>query len=351
MMEKIPVGIIGISGYTGLELFKILSLHPLFEVTYVANSSGQGELASLHPKLKHICQILGSKEPSINKADPIEASLACELLFLALPHQESMIFAKKALQNPKVRIIDLSADYRLEAHNYAKNYCEHEDLENLKSAIYGLTEFNAQKIKDARLVANPGCYPTASLLALLPFINLVSSSVFIDAKSGVSGAGKKLTDNTHYPHINENIFAYSPLKHRHQIEIFEKCQQFLDHQDLSPYDGAHKPCPQIHFIPHLTPLTQGMLVSIFATLQVELDPILHLREFYKDSPFIRICENPVDVLNVRGSNFCDIYAAMSGKDIYISSSIDNLLRGASAQAVANANLMYGYSPTLGIPLF
>ncbi len=350
-MKKIPVGIVGISGYTGAELLKILSLHPLFEIVYIANSSGQGELTNLHPKLKDVYKILKSQEPTIKKADPIEASSICELLFLALPHQESMKFAKQALQNPKIRIIDLSADYRLEAHNYAKNYCQHEDLENLKSAIYGLTEFNGKKLKDARLVANPGCYPTASLLALLPFIELVNSNVFIDAKSGVSGAGKKLTDNTHYPHINENIFAYSPLKHRHQIEIFEKCQQFLDHQNLSPYNGIHKPCPQIHFIPHLTPLTQGMLVSIFATLKVELDPILHLKKFYQDSPFVRICETPVDVLSVRGSNFCDIYAAMSGKDIYISSSIDNLLRGASAQAVVNANLMYGYSPYLGIPLF
>lgn len=350
-MKKIPVGIVGISGYTGLELFKILALHPCFEITYIANSSGAGSIDSIHPSLAHIDEILGLGLPVLKKADPIEAREFCQLLFLALPHQESMKFAKKALEKPDLRVVDLSADYRLSLEHYKGHYCDHEDEENLEHAVYGLPEFNSNLIRDTRLVANPGCYPTASLLALLPFIEFVDSSVFIDAKSGVSGAGKKLTDSTHYPQINENIFAYSPLKHRHQIEIFEKAQQYLKHKSLTPIQSEYSPDPKIHFVPHLTPLTQGMLVSIFSTLKVELDPILHLKEFYRDSPFVRIKESPVDVLSVRGSNFCDIYADRRGKDLYISASIDNLLRGASSQAVVNANLMCGYDPTLGIPLF
>ncbi len=337
-MRKIPVGIIGVSGYTGLELFKILLSHPHFEIAYVANSSGEGSLPDLHPKLACIERFSPRVLPILQKADVHEAIKRCELLFLALPHQQSMHFVKAALQHPHIKVVDLSADYRLSQSHYEQFYCSHLDPENLAHAVYGLPEFYAKEIQNARLVANPGCYPTATLLGLLPFLELIESSVFVDAKSGVSGAGKKLSDSTHYPQINENIFAYSPLTHRHQIEIIEKCQ------------AIGKKSLTLHFIPHLTPLTQGMLVSIFATLHTSLDAQAYLKDFYKDAPFVRIRQNPVDVLSTRGSHFCDLYAAMSGRDLYVSSSIDNLLRGASSQAVVNANLMYGFEPSAGIPL-
>lgn len=332
-MSKISVGIVGISGYTGLELFKILTKHPKFEIQYIANSSGEESIETIHPSLLKVSNL------KIHKANPRDIANKIQLLFLALPHQESMLFCKELLElDSQIKIIDLSADYRLSKENYELNYCQHLDEKNLQHAVYGLVEYQREKIKQARLIANPGCYPTASLLGLLPFLPHIQSSIFIDAKSGVSGAGKKLSSNTHYPFINENIFAYNPLAHRHQIEIAEKCQ-LIGSKEV-----------KINFIPHLTPLTQGMLVSIFATLKETLDPLELLFDFYKNEPFIRIRTQSVDVLNVRGTNFCDIYAKCSGNDLFINTSIDNLMRGASSQAVVNANLMFGFEETLGIPM-
>ena len=330
-MRKIPVGIVGISGYTGLELFKLLFNHPHFEITYLANSSGESSLGQIHPSLSHL------KQFQIQKAHPDTAAKSCELVFLALPHQESMTFCQKLLKHPHIRAIDLSADYRLSLEHYEAHYCPHTDATNLEHAIYGLVEYQRERIANARLVANPGCYPTASLLALLPFLPYIDSSVFIDAKSGVSGAGKKLSPNTHYPFINENIFAYNPLKHRHQIEISEKCLTLGGTQ------------AKINFIPHLTPLTQGMLVSVFATLKAPLDPLEILTHRYENEPFIRVRNTPVDVLNTKGTNFCDLYAQCSGKDLFINASIDNLMRGASSQALVNANIMCGFDEDLGVP--
>ncbi len=331
-MKKVRVGIIGISGYTGLELFKILYVHPHFTITYLANSSGEEKLEQLHPSLLNLSNL------DVQRADVHVAAKECELVFLALPHQESMIFCKELLSYPHLKVIDLSADYRLTQENYETNYCKHLDHENLQHAVYGLVEYQREQIKNARLIANPGCYPTATLLGLLPFLSLIESSVFIDAKSGVSGAGKKPSANTHYPFINENIFAYNPLKHRHQIEIEEKCQ----------YLGNKK--AKINFVPHLTPITQGMLVSIFATLKNPIDPLELLHQHYQNEPFIRIRNTPVHALYTKGTHFCDLYAQCNHQDLFISSSIDNLLRGASSQAVVNANLMFGFEESLGIPI-
>ena len=161
----------------------------------------------------------------------------------------------------------------------------------------------------------------------------------IDAKSGVSGAGKKCSDKTHYCSINENLFAYSPLSHRHQPEIKEK----LFKSSQKNYDIA--------FVPHLLPITRGMLVDSYCLLKEEIEPLQVLKEFYHDKPFIRVYENPVDIKSASGTNFCDIFAKVDGKKLFISSSIDNLLRGASSQAVVNANLMCGFDEDEGIPKF
>jgi N-acetyl-gamma-glutamyl-phosphate reductase len=155
--------------------------------------------------------------------------------------------------------------------------------------------------------------------------------VFVDAKSGVSGAGKKLSETTHYVTINENMFAYNPINHRHSIEIKEKSS--LD----------------INFVPHLLPITRGMMISIYATLKEDIDPMEILKEKYKNEPFIRIKDKPVDIKSVAGTNFCDIFAMKNGNSLFINTAIDNLLRGASTQAVINANIMMGYEENLGIP--
>ena len=328
----IRVAIIGVSGYTGLELIKMLHTHPKFEITYVGTSGGGEILSELHPSLK------GVVEFDVSKSDATKIAKVADLAFLALPHKTAMGFAKQLL-NLGVKVVDLSADYRLELEAYEEHYCTHEDKENLSNAVYGLPEIYREKIKKTSLVANPGCYPTASLLGLLPFIKHIDekSPIFIDAKSGVSGAGKAPSDIKHFVKINENIFAYNPLKHRHSPEIQEKLR-LVGHKDF-----------EVNFIPHLTPVTRGMLVSVYLKLQNEIDAKKTLEEFYKDERFVRVRKNPVDIKSTAGTNFCDVFVEQNGTSLFISSSIDNLLRGASAQALTNANLMCGYEENLGIP--
>ena len=326
------VAIIGASGYTGLELIKILINHPKFNITYIANSSGDINVQDLHLCLKNVINM------DVNLADASAVAKVADLAFLALPHKTAMSFAKELLELG-VKVIDLSADYRLELETYEKHYCEHLDKEHIKDAVYGLPEYFKEDIKTAKLIANPGCYPTASLLALLPFIDYIDTDVpiFIDAKSGVSGAGKNPSETTHFCQINDNVHAYNPFKHRHMPEIHEKVK-ILKGKDVS-----------INFVPHLLPLTRGMLVSVFATLKDDIDVNEVLNSAYKDSEFIRLRNKPVDVKSVAGTNFCDLFVAKNGKALFVSSAIDNLLRGASSQAVVNANIICGYEEHEGIP--
>ena len=331
-MSKIKVAIIGASGYTGLELIKILINHPHFEIAYIATTEGGIKASDLHPSLKKVF------EQEVHKAEASDVAKHATLAFLALPHKAAMGFAKELL-DLHVKVVDLSADYRLELEAYEKHYCEHEDKENLKEAVYGLPELNREKIKTARLIANPGCYPTASLLALLPFLPHLNTQapIFIDAKSGVSGAGKKPTQTAHFVTINENIFAYNPLKHRHEPEIAEKIRL------ASGY--AH----EVNFVPHLLPVSRGMLISAYVQTNEVIDAKAILETFYHDATFVRVRENPVDIKSTAGTNFCDIFVSQKGTSIFISSSIDNLLRGASSQAVVNANIMCGLDESAGIP--
>ncbi len=328
----INVAIIGASGYTGLELLKILIPHPQFNITYIATSQGGESLTNMHPSLKSIYK------QKVEKADALEISKVADLAFLALPHKASMGFAKELLALD-IKVVDLSADYRLELDTYEKYYCPHEDKDNLVNSVYGLPELYREDIKKTSLVANPGCYPTASILGILPFAKYINEDfpIFIDAKSGVSGAGKKCNDNTHFVSINENIFAYAPLSHRHEPEIVEK----LKDKSGKIFD--------INFVPHLIPATRGEMIDAYALINEEIDPIEVLKEYYKDEPFIRIFDTPVDIKSCSGTNFCDIFAKRKGKKLYICSVVDNILRGASSQAVANANLMCGFEESLGLP--
>ncbi len=331
--HKINVAVIGASGFTGIELLKILINHPIFEITYVATSEGGIELDKLHTSLKDVFTC------KVEKAEASEIISRCELAFLALPHQASMGFAKGLLEHG-VKVVDLSADYRLELETYEKHYCLHEDKEHLKESVYGLPELNREDIKKSSLIANPGCYPTASILALLPFVNYIDENfpIFIDAKSGVSGAGKKCSASTHYVGINENIFAYKVLNHRHEPEIAEK----LRLKSNKEFD--------VNFVPHLIPATRGELIDAYMLVKEKIDPIEVLKEYYKDEPFVRIFDNPVDIKTCSGTNFCDIYAQIKGNKLYVNSAVDNILRGSSSQAVANANLMCGLDESLALPI-
>ncbi len=332
MNPTIDVAIIGASGYTGLELLKILINHPYFNIAYVATSSGGEQLDVMHPALKNIFTC------KVEKADADAIAATCKLAFLALPHQASMGFAKTLLERG-VKVVDLSADYRLELETYEAHYCAHEDKEHLSGAVYGLPELYREAIKTTNLVANPGCYPTASILALAPFTPYIDENypIFIDAKSGISGAGKKCSESTHFVSINENMFAYKVLDHRHQPEIHEK---------LLKQSGKHF---DINFVPHLIPATRGEMIDAYMLLNVQIDPLEVLRGFYKDDPFVRIFEHPVDLKSCAGTNFCNIFATRRGNKLYINSSVDNILRGASSQAVVNANLMCGFDERTAIP--
>jgi len=329
---KTEVAVIGASGFTGLELIKILLAHPFFEITTVANTEGGVMLSDIHPSLEGVFDI------EVKKADPKTVAEECSVALLALPHKSAMEFAKELLALG-VKVVDLSADYRLSLEHYESNYCPHTDKENLSRSAYALPELFRGSLKNRDIISSPGCYPTATLLGLAPFLNYIKegSNIFIDAKSGVSGAGKKCSETTHFVSVNENLFAYNPIKHRHAIEIYEKLE-LLSQKRFN-----------INFVPHLLPITRGMLVSIYFESNEEFEPIEVLREFYKNEPFIRVKESPVTIKNVAGSHFCDIFAARNGSAIFISSSIDNLLRGAASQAIAGLNIMFGLDETVALP--
>jgi N-acetyl-gamma-glutamyl-phosphate reductase len=323
------VGVIGASGYTGLELLKILINHPKFQLSYVANSEGNTTLSQLHHSLNKVyeCDVL--------KADIDECASSCELVFLALPHKTAMVYVKPLISKG-LKVVDLSADYRLPQDIYEQFYCPHTDTENLSHAVYGLPELFRDELRSAKLVANPGCFPTSAILGVLPFMSrrVKNTPIIVDAKTGVSGAGKKLSDNTHFVNVNDNLFAYNPLMHRHAPEIAQKLGVDFD---------------EVHFVPHLVPLTRGMISSIYIQVNSDFDAYKVLEEFYKEAKHIRVCKNPVDMKSVAGTNFCDIYVKRKSNMLFISSAIDNLMRGASSAAVVNANLMMGFDEDLGIP--
>ena len=329
MSKKIDVGVVGATGYTGLELVKMLLKHPSFELTYIANSEGGTSINELHPSLNGVC------EDVVHKADIDAMAKKCELVFLALPHKTAMAYVKPLIAKG-VKVVDLSADYRLPQDVYEEFYCPHTDSENLSHVVYGLPEMFKEQLKSAKLVANPGCFPTSAILGLLPFMDkrVPNTPIIVDAKTGVSGAGKKLSDTTHFVNVNDNLFAYNPLMHRHAPEIANKLGVDFE---------------EVHFVPHLVPVTRGMISSIYIQIQEGIDAEALLRERYEDEPFVRISQKPVTMKDVAGTNFCDIYVKQKGNVLFIASAIDNLMRGASSQAVVNANLMCGLDETTGIP--
>ena len=329
---SIKVGILGISGYTGLELVKLILAHPHFELSY-AGASSESRLSELFPQLR------GVFDMEVEVADISQIKKRCELVFTALPHMQSMKYIKELREH--VKIVDLSADYRISLESFRANYGEHTDAKGLESAVYSVPELHRHSLKNCLLVANPGCYPTASLLALAPFAKMIDekAGVFIDAKSGVSGAGKSLKASSHFISVDENANAYSPLTHRHAAEIKEH---------FYALGGAG----DVLFVPHLLPLNRGMLASVYITLKEQfsqINPLDVLNDFYSKESFIRICSEPPQIKNVAGSHFADLSAYKSGDKIVVLSAIDNLLRGASSQALANANIICGFDESLALP--
>jgi len=336
------VGIIGATGYTGAELIKIFLRHKDVRITYLARSEDKGErIEEVFPYLKNVL----SKDCGPIRLDRIRED--CDLVFLSLPHTVSMSYVPAILKANK-RVIDLSADYRFKDPNfYFRLYrVKHKDPLNLKKAVYGLPELNKVRVKGASLVANPGCYSTAAILALAPLIanSLVNpDSIVVDAKSGISGAGKKATLEYSFVESNENFKAYKVGCHQHTPEI----NQVLSKLAVDKIS--------VTFVPHLLPLNRGIFVTAYAVLKKKIDSSALnrlYRKFYKLEPFVRILEKESlpELKNAINSNFCDIAVRTlpERKSVVVLAAIDNLLKGAAGQAVQNMNIMYGLPETEGL---
>lgn len=342
---SINVGIIGATGHTGEVLIELLLGHPHVRICHLYNSGksclGPQVISEIFPKFKKRLDL------TCQKPDFTQIKKDCELIFLALPHTVSMQFLPKLLNLGK-KVIDLSADYRLQnSATYEKFYkTKHRDQANLKQAVYGLPELNRAKIKTAKILANPGCYPTCAILALAPLLALdlvETGSIIIDAKSGVSGAGKKLEKEYLFSEIQGDFRAYKVNQHQHAPEI---------NQQLTKLAGEKI---AVTFVPHLLPIERGILETCYlkkksaarsgASNLVEL-----YKKFYKNEPFIRISPEGVfpRVKDVAKTNFCDIGVKDFGDTIIVIGAIDNLLKGASAQAVQNMNIMYKLPETTGL---
>jgi N-acetyl-gamma-glutamyl-phosphate reductase len=328
------VGIINVTGYTGVELARLLSQHPEVELASVTGRSAAGQkLSAVFP---HLAGIDLTIEAELGKVD---------FVFSAMPHKES---AKEIipLLERGIKVVDISADFRLkEAAEYERWYgFTHPTPELLKEAVYGLTELYRAKISSAQLVANPGCYPTAAILALAPAVKakLIEPDIIIDSKSGVSGAGRSLSLPTHFAEANEDVSAYALEGHRHLPEITQELKLLCPEKS-----------PSVTFVPHLVPMTRGILTTCYALLasgkKEKQIKELYL-DFYKNEPFVRVTSSPPHTKHTLGNNLCLVYPTIdqhTGRLIVISA-IDNLVKGASGQAVQNMNLMLGLPETTGL---
>ena len=333
-MAQMRVGIINVTGYSGVELARLLYQHPEVELASVTGRSVVGQkLGMVFPHLSDLDLIIEEKLGQV------------DLAFSAMPHQES---AKEVvpLLARGIKVVDISADFRLkDVVGYQQWYgFTHPVPQLLKQAVYGLTELYRSQIISAQLVANPGCYSTGAILALAPVAKevLIESDVIVDSKSGVSGAGRTISQQTHYSEVNEDVTAYALEGHRHLPEISQEL-------GLS----------SVTFVPHLIPMTRGILSTCYAPLFVDkitggVKGAEELRQlyldFYKNEPFVKIVNSPPHTKHTRGSNLCLIYPTIdhrTGKLIVISC-IDNLVKGAAGQAIQNMNLMLGLSEVIGL---
>ena len=337
----IKIGIAGASGYTGLELIRLLVGHPGVELTVLTSETFQGQnIAEVFPSLNGVVDL---------ELRPLDNNIAkdCQVLFLALPHTMAMSKLPDYLQSD-CKIIDLSADYRLkDPKAYTDWYSvTHTNPELLEKAVYGLPELHRQAIQSAQLVANPGCYPTSVVLALAPLLKtdwVDLGSIISDSKSGVSGAGRKPSLTSHFAEVNEGISPYGLADHRHTPEM---------EQELSALAGKSV---RLTFSPHLVPMTRGMLSTVYINLNQAITDeklVEHYRSFYKGENFIRVL-NPgkfASSHHVLSSNFCDIGLKVDSRNqrLIITSALDNLIKGASGQAVQNMNIMLGLDEKTGL---
>ena len=337
----IKVGIAGVTGYTGIELVKLISNHPKAKLCTVSSNSYTGKaLTDVFPSMRGfetlICEDLSAQS----------LSRKLDVIFLALPHKISMQHVPQLLDH-NMKVIDLSADFRFtNASAYESAYQEHSAKHLLKESVYGLSEIYRDNIRTAKLIGNPGCYPTSILLPIIPLLkeNLIRpDNIISDSKSGVSGAGRSLSLSSHFCEVNESFMPYKIGSHRHTPEINE----ILSIQSKKKIS--------ITFVPHLLPITRGMLSTIYVEANEETTEN-KIRDayasYYGNEPFIRILrKNSFPAISyVKGTNSCDIgiHFCEESRKIIIVSAIDNLLKGAAGQAVQNMNIMFGLNDETGL---
>ncbi len=339
-MAKTRVGIINVTGYAGLELARLLSRHPEVELVSVTGRSAAGKaLGAVFPHLSDIDLTIASKLAEV------------DLAFSAMPHKDSAGGIIPLLDNG-IKVIDISADFRLkDASQYQEWYgFTHPSPQLLQQAVYGMPELHRSSIAATELVANPGCYPTGAILALAPAVNagLIESSIVVDSKSGISGAGRTLTMTTHFAEANEDTTAYALDGHRHQPEIA---------QELSNLHPEHSVA--ITFVPHLLPMTRGILTTAYAPLvpgklasgEKAKDELKQLYvDFYRNEPFVRVTDSPPHTKHTWGNNLCMVHPHIDLRtgSLILVSAIDNLVKGAAGNAVHNMNLMLGLPETTGL---
>ncbi len=333
MEQTLRVSVFGATGYTASELIRVLTSHPYAEITNLISSSTAGKAVS--EVLPHMTHSIGDKRLLTEPEEDYD------LAFLCLPHEASMELVPKLLKQGK-KVIDLSGAYRIRnPQAYEEFYgFEHSYKGLLQEAVYGLPELFRKEIRKANLVANPGCYPTATLLALYPFVkeSIEFESVIIHALSGVSGAGRKTRQHFHYPEMTENFFSYSVEKHRHTPEM-EDIIKRLTGKDI-----------KLRFTPTVVPSSRGMLSTVYIRTS-ELNLLELYMETYRFEPFVRVVDTPPMTKWTLGTNNCYIYPTYDERTstAVIISAIDNLGKGASLQAVQNMNLMIGFEEELGLP--
>lgn len=338
---KIRVAVIGATGYTGLELIRILINHPGVDITVLTSQKYVGmTIDNIFPSLKKKISLI------CEKLDSAEVSSKADIIFTALPHKTAMETIPHFYKEGK-RIIDLSADFRFkDPMVYEKWYQKHIAPELLAEAIYGLPELHRESIRKARLVGNPGCYPTGALIGLIPLIKarlIDFDKIIIDSKSGVSGAGRDVVLESLFCEVNEGIKAYKVFSHRHTPEIEQELSEIA------------RESIKVTFVPHLVPMDRGILTTIYLNLKrkMKYDEVLGLyQEYYGNEPFIRVYPKGMlpNTKDVRGSNFCDIGITVNEDDgrLVVVTAIDNLIKGASGEAVQNMNIMMGFPETMGL---
>jgi N-acetyl-gamma-glutamyl-phosphate reductase len=339
MNKKIKVVLVGGSGYAGLEAVRWLMRHPRAELAAVYGPPNElGPMDGFFPRLAKQVPL----RQELFDVERIKA-IGADLAMLCVPHKVAMSYVPQ-LRKAGLRVIDWSADYRIrDAKEYEKWYCPHEDPAGLAEAVYGLPEFFAKDIRKANLIANPGCYPTCSALAIAPVLKaglIEACGIVINAISGVSGAGRAPKPQFHYPERNENFEPYGVGNHRHMPEI---------EQTLTTIAGRKV---EVLFQPHLSPMDRGMLCSIYArpARETSADEITTVLEAaYKDAPFVRVRKDILPATKyVTDTNYCDLAARVAKGQVILFSALDNLVKGASGQAIQNMNLMFGLEETAGL---